>query len=89
MSVFDFGFGDAEYKRKLGHRSVEEGDLVVYARRARPIRINVARTTVLGVSHGFIAGLRRFALLNASKHWWRRRRVRDARSNSAVRDVPR
>jgi hypothetical protein len=75
VSVFDFGFGDADYKRKLGHRAVEEGDLVLYARRARPIRINVVRTGLLGVSHGFTGGLRRLALLDASKDWWRRRRV--------------
>ena len=51
LSVFDFGLGDAEYKRKLAHRSIEEGDLVVYARRARPIRINLART---GSSRGVV-----------------------------------
>ena len=79
VRTFDFGFGDAEYKRKLGHRSLEEGDLVVYAQRARPIGINVARTTLLGVSHGATAALRRLALLDASKLWWRRRKASDAR----------
>jgi hypothetical protein len=71
ISVFDFGFGDAQYKRRLGHRAIEEGDLVVYARRARPISINVVRTGLLGASYGSAACLRRFAMLDASKLWWR------------------
>ena len=73
LSVFDFGLGDAEYKRKLGHRSIEEGDLVVYARRARPIRINLARTGLHGVSSGVTTSLRKVSLLDTSKQWWRQR----------------
>ncbi len=76
FSVFDFGLGDAEYKRKLGHRSVEEGDLVVYARRARPIRINLARTGLHGVSSGVTASLRKVSLLDTSKQWLRHRATR-------------
>jgi hypothetical protein len=76
FSVFDFGLGDAEYKRKLAHRSIEEGDLAVFAHRARPIRINVARTGLQGVSSGVTASLRKVALLDASKQWWRRHATR-------------
>lgn len=72
VSVFDFGFGDAEYKSKLGHRSLEEGDLVIYARRPRPIWINFARTALLEVSRAVTSGLRRLALLERIKHWSRR-----------------
>ena len=81
FSAFDFGLGDAEYKRKLAHRSIEEGDLAVFAKRSRPIRINVARTGLQGVSSGVTASLRKVALLDASKQWWRRRATRrDRRS---------
>ena len=81
LSVFDFGLGDAEYKRKLGHRSIEEGDLVVYARRARPIRINIARTGLHGVSSGVTTSLRKVSLLDTSKQWWRQRATqRDRRA---------
>ena len=76
FAVFDFGLGDAEYKRKLGHRSIQEGDLVVYARRARPIRINLARTGLHGVSSGVTASLRKMSLLDTSKQWWRQRATR-------------
>jgi CelD/BcsL family acetyltransferase involved in cellulose biosynthesis len=79
FSIFDFGLGDAEYKRKLAHRSIEEGDLAIFARRARPIRINIARTGVHGVSSGLRASLRKAALLDASKQWWRRNATRRSR----------
>ena len=74
VSVFDFGFGDADYKRRLGHRSVQEVDAIVYARQLRPIWVNVARSVVLQTSSATKAGLRRVALLDSSKRWWRRSR---------------
>jgi hypothetical protein len=71
-STFDFGFGDAEYKAKLAQRRVEEGDVVVYARRLRPFRIALARTAVLELSSALTRGLRRLALLERIQQ--RRRR---------------
>jgi CelD/BcsL family acetyltransferase involved in cellulose biosynthesis len=75
VSVFDFGHGDAEYKSKLAHVGLEEVDFLLYARRPRPIWINVARTVLLETSYALKAGLRRLALLNRLKHRWRRRGV--------------
>ena len=72
VSVFDFGFGDAEYKSKLAHRRLEEGDLVMYARRPRPIWIKFARTTLLEISRAVTAGLTRLALMERIKQWSRR-----------------
>jgi len=76
MSVFDFGFGDADYKRRLGHRSIEEADAIIYSRRLRPIWVNLARNVVLQTSSVTKAGLRRAALLDSSKRWWLRSRTR-------------
>ena len=72
VSLFDFGFGDAEYKSKLAHRRFEEGDLVIYARRPRPIWIKFARTALLEISRAVTAGLTRLALMERIKHWSRR-----------------
>ena len=47
VRVIDFGFGDAEYKRRVADRSWEVGDVVVYARRPRPVAINLTRSLVL------------------------------------------
>jgi CelD/BcsL family acetyltransferase involved in cellulose biosynthesis len=63
VSIFDFGIGDAEYKRKLAHTSVEETDVVLYARRPRTIWINLARSTLLGISRATEAVLNRLGLL--------------------------
>ena len=70
--LFDFGFGDAEYKSKLAHRRFEEGDLVIYARRPRPIWIKFARTALLEISRAVTAGLTRLALMERIKQWSRR-----------------
>lgn len=72
VSVFDFGLGDVEYKSKLAQVSLPEADLLLYARRPRPIFINFARTALLGISHATKAGLRRVALLHRIKHRLRR-----------------
>jgi CelD/BcsL family acetyltransferase involved in cellulose biosynthesis len=71
-SLFDFGFGDAPYKRKLSHRAAEEGDFVVYARRPRPMAISAIRTVLLELSHVLTAGLDRVALLERLRHAARR-----------------
>jgi CelD/BcsL family acetyltransferase involved in cellulose biosynthesis len=70
-TVFDFGFGDADYKAKLSQRRFEEGDFVVYARRPRPIWIKLARTAMLELTTAVTRGLARLALLERLK---RRRR---------------
>ena len=72
ISLFDFGFGDAEYKSKLGHRRFEEGDVVIYARRLRPIWIKFARTALLEISRAVTTGLTRLALMERIKQWSRR-----------------
>lgn len=71
VSVFDFGLGDAGYKGKLAHRSVAEADLLLYARRVKPILVNFARAALLALSCASNGVLRRVALLERLK---RRRR---------------
>jgi hypothetical protein len=71
--VFDFGFGDAEYKGRLADRCIEEGDVVVYARRPRPLAVNFSRAAVLGVVSAARTGLGRAALLDRARKWRRRR----------------
>jgi CelD/BcsL family acetyltransferase involved in cellulose biosynthesis len=43
---FDFGYGDADYKRRCATYSWEESDLVVYAARPRPLFANAVHTLV-------------------------------------------
>jgi hypothetical protein len=71
--VFDFGFGDAEYKGRLADRCIEEGDVVVYARRPRPLAVSFSRAAVLGTVSAARMGLGRAALLDRARKWRRRR----------------
>jgi CelD/BcsL family acetyltransferase involved in cellulose biosynthesis len=48
MDVLDFGFGESEYKRRLGSDSWEEEDMLVFSPTFRGIRINATRTLVAG-----------------------------------------
>ena len=45
----DYGFGDAEYKRTFGTDSWQEADVFVFARTARGIWLNLARTSIAGL----------------------------------------
>jgi CelD/BcsL family acetyltransferase involved in cellulose biosynthesis len=47
ISLLDWGFGDAEYKRSLSDRSWFEEDLLVFAPTWRGVRASVGRTGVL------------------------------------------
>jgi CelD/BcsL family acetyltransferase involved in cellulose biosynthesis len=69
----DFGLGDAEYKRHFGDESWEEEDVLLVARRPRPVIINLARAGVIGASRAGRATLARSGRLDAARRRWRRR----------------
>lgn len=77
----DFGVGDAEYKRQFGDESRTEEDVLVFARRARPIAVNLTRSGVLGLSRAGRAALARSGRLGDARRRWRSRlaRVRTTR----------
>jgi CelD/BcsL family acetyltransferase involved in cellulose biosynthesis len=70
----DFGVGDAEYKRHFGDEHVTEEDVLVYAARARPVAVNLARSSVLGVSRAGRAVLARSGAFDEARRRWRSRR---------------
>jgi CelD/BcsL family acetyltransferase involved in cellulose biosynthesis len=67
--TFDFGFGDATYKRQLGDVCRTERDLVVFAPRLRPFAVNVVRNTVHGVTHAGRAVLARDRIDDVRRRW--------------------
>ncbi|MGH3011598.1 MAG: GNAT family N-acetyltransferase [Gaiellaceae bacterium] len=69
----DFGPGDAEYKRHFGDESWEEEDVLIFARRRRPVTVNLARSGVLTASRAGRAGLARSGNLNTVRRRWRAR----------------
>jgi CelD/BcsL family acetyltransferase involved in cellulose biosynthesis len=78
VDVFDFGFGDAEYKRHFADESWSESDVLIFAPTIRAIRINVGRTSILGAATGARRVLAALGLADRLKTAWRRR-LRSAR----------
>ena len=72
VAVIDYGFGDADYKRRFGNESWEEADVVLFAPRLRPLRINVTRTVLASVLMLVKGVLSRVGVLDRLKRRWRR-----------------
>jgi CelD/BcsL family acetyltransferase involved in cellulose biosynthesis len=73
IDVFDFGAGDAEYKRHFSDEAWSEGDLLVFAPTFRAAAINANRTLVLGGAKGARRVIDRLGLTDRVKSQWRRR----------------
>jgi CelD/BcsL family acetyltransferase involved in cellulose biosynthesis len=73
VHAFDFGFGDATYKRQLGDESWLERDVSVWTPRPRSIRLNMTRTVLAGADSAARAVLRRGGLVTRARRIWRRR----------------
>jgi hypothetical protein len=73
VDIFDFGFGDAEYKRHFSDEAWEETDLIVFASSPRALLINVTRTALMGSAQGLRRGLERAGIADRVKRIWRRR----------------
>jgi hypothetical protein len=78
VHTLDFGFGDAEYKRHFGDESWLEEDVVLVEPRARPLALNLARTTMLGATRAAREAAERAGALNALR---RRRREKSAKDS--------
>jgi CelD/BcsL family acetyltransferase involved in cellulose biosynthesis len=76
VTTFDFGFGDATYKRQLGDESWLEQDVAVWAQRPRPLRLSLTRTGLAGANTAARALLRRGGLVTSARRRWRTRAAR-------------
>jgi CelD/BcsL family acetyltransferase involved in cellulose biosynthesis len=72
VEVLDFGFGDAEYKRRFGDEAWEEADVAVFAPSLTGVRVNAVRTVVVA---GNRLGRRALGsgLVGRTKRAWRTR----------------
>lgn len=72
VAAVDYGFGDAEYKRRFGTESWDEQDVVIFRRSPRGLALNAARGGVTGavnVAKRILGGER----VGRLKRSWRRR----------------
>jgi hypothetical protein len=73
IDTLDYGFGDAEYKRRYGTRSWEEQDVHVFAPTAKGVRTNMVRGSMLGLSSVAERAFARDGALDRLKRSWRKR----------------
>lgn len=79
VHAVDFGFGDAEYKRRFGSESWEECNVRLFAPTPRALAINGARTAIGGSAAAATALLTRFGWLDRVKRHGRRQLQRQGR----------
>jgi CelD/BcsL family acetyltransferase involved in cellulose biosynthesis len=71
--IFDFGFGDADYKRHFSDEAWSESDLVVFGPTLRAAVVNTTRTAVMGAALEARRVLEHFGLAGRLKTQWRQR----------------
>lgn len=69
---FDFGFGDAEYKRRFASKQWEEATVYMFAPRPYPILVSSIHNTVSGISRGVRRVVQQAGIESKIKQKWRR-----------------
>lgn len=73
FDVLDFGFGDAEYKRRLATASWEEETIALFARRPKPLAVALAHGGLYATTEWARGALRRAGLVDRARNAWRKR----------------
>ena len=73
IQIVDFGWGDADYKRRFGTESWDEYDVVVFAPSFRGVTVNTIRSAVAGLDWGARRALAATGGTNRLKRFWRSR----------------
>lgn len=68
---YDFGFGDAEYKRSYGTNQWKEASLYIFAPRFYPVLVNMLQSSMLGLSLGIEYVLNKTGITSWIKRHWR------------------
>jgi hypothetical protein len=79
---FDFGYGDAEYKRRFATEHWDEATLYMFAPRAYPAFVNSIHTVVNGLSLGMRWLVHKAGVEGKIKQKWRRRLQKSQNADS-------
>lgn len=71
--LFDFGFGDAHYKRLYADICWQEASIYLFATKPYPLVVNLLHSTITGISLGINWSLNKTGLTNRIKRLWRNR----------------
>ena len=84
IDFYDFGFGDAEYKRNYSSEHWQEASLCVFSPRLYPLAVNICRNSVQGASRAAEWLLRRTGLEAWVKRRWRDRLQEKQQSETGI-----
>ena len=79
---FDFGFGDAEYKKRFATQHWDETSLYVFAPRVYPVLVNMTHTMICGFSESVRRLIRKTGIEEYIKRKWRNRLQEKRHSHS-------
>jgi hypothetical protein len=71
VSLLDYGFGDALYKRKFGSLSWQEASVFIFAPRLYPVLVNLADSSIRGLSLGLAFLANKLDITTKVKRHWR------------------
>ena len=71
IEIFDFGFGDAEYKDIYSDKQWQEASIYIFAPRFYPAFINILRTNIAALNSILEYVVKKSSLTNRIKRLWR------------------
>jgi len=79
VEYYDFGFGDADYKRSYGDKQWQEASVYIFAARPYPIFVNMLRTSTMGLNASLEYILNKTGLVGWVKRRWRNLLQKDSK----------
>jgi Acetyltransferase (GNAT) domain len=73
VRTLDFGLGDADFKRRLATRGLDEANVYVFSPTLRGVWLNLMHTVLIGAARGLHRAARRSGSLATIKRRWRAR----------------
>ncbi|HEY3207475.1 MAG TPA: GNAT family N-acetyltransferase [Gaiellaceae bacterium] len=73
VAVLDFGYGDAEEKRRFSSSSSDEAHPLIFAPTFNGVRVNLARTAIAAADKFGRRTLEQTGLVRPVKRWWQKR----------------